>query len=32
MSENQLFIKFENIKDYKKENFFVSASNLEAFD
>ena len=31
MSENQLFIKFENIKDYKKENFFVSASNLEAF-
>ena len=32
MSENQLFIKFENIKDYKKENFFVSASNLEAFE
>ena len=32
MSENQLFIKFENIKDYKKENFFVSTSNLEAFE
>ena len=32
MSENQLFIKFENIKDYKKENFFVSNSNLEAFE
>ena len=32
MSENQLFIKFENIKDYKKENFFVSSSNLEAFE
>ena len=32
MSENQLFIKFENIKDYKKENFFVSTSNVEAFE
>ena len=32
MSENQLFIKFENIKDYKKENFFVSTSNIEAFE
>ena len=32
MSENQLFIKFENIKDYKRENFFVSTSNLEAFE
>ncbi len=31
MSENQLFIKFENTNDYKKENFFVSSSNLQAF-